>query len=154
MPTLLVGDYILTDKAVYRSRRPQRGDIVVFKYPVDERRDFIKRIVGLPGDQIQIRGRQVLIDGAPLAEPYLPSSEPAAARPGGETFCGYAYGCTPTVLPPDTYFVMGDNRDNSQDSRHWGFVKLDKIVGRTTMVYFSWDSDRHRLRTERLGHRL
>jgi len=154
MPALLVGDYILTDKAVYRSRRPQRGDIVVFKYPVDERRDFIKRIVGLPGDQIQIRGGKVLIDGAPLAEPYLPSSEPAAALPGGETFCGYAYGCTPTVLPPDAYFVMGDDRDNSQDSRHWGFVKLDKIVGRATMVYFSWDRDRHRLRTERLGHRL
>lgn len=154
VPALLVGDYILTDKAVYRSRRPQRGDIVVFKYPVDERRNFVKRIVGLPGEQIQTRGRQVLVNGAPLAEPYLRSSEPVAARPGGETFCGYAYGCRPIVLPPDAYFVMGDNRDNSQDSRYWGFVTLDKIVGRATMVYFSWDSDRHRLRSERLGHRL
>jgi signal peptidase I len=92
MPALLVGDYILTDKAVYRSRRPQRGDIVVFKYPVDERRDFIQHIVGLPGEQIQIRGRQVLVNGAPLAEPDLRFSEPASALPGGETLCGYAYG--------------------------------------------------------------
>ena len=154
VPTLLVGDYILTDNAVYRSRRPQRGDIVVFEYPMDEQRNFIKRIVGLPGDQIQILGRQVLVNGAPVAEPYLEFSKAAPALAGGATFCGYAYGCTPTVVPPDAYFVMGDNRDNSQDSRSWGFVKLDKIVGRATMVYWSWDRDRQRLRFERFGHRL
>ena len=155
IPTLLVGDYVLTDKAVYRARPPQRGDIIVFKYPPDERRDFVKRIVGLPGEQIQVRGREVLVNGAPPDEPYVPASAFAATLPGsGAAFCGYAYGCTPIVVPPDAYFVMGDNRDNSLDSRVWGFVKRGKIVGRVALVYWSWDSDRHWLRAARIGQRL
>jgi signal peptidase I len=154
-PTLLVGDYIITDRSAYRSQLPRRGDIIVFKYPQDERRDFIKRIIGLPGDEILIRERPVFVNGVPLSEPYVMHSKlPSSTRLGAAAYCGYAFGCTPTVVPPNAYFVMGDNRDNSQDSRYWGFVKREKIVGRATTVYWSWDGTTHRLRIDRIGRRL
>jgi signal peptidase I len=119
-PALLVGDYVIVDKAVYRSRPPGRGDVIVFKYPVDERRDFIKRIVGMPGDQIHVRGRQVIVNGVPLSEPYLMPADGASR--GAEERCGYTYGCDPILVPPNAYFLMGDNREHSQDSRNWGFI--------------------------------
>ena len=163
MDTLLVGDYILVNKFLYGPevpftdthlpglRVPQRGDIIVFRYPQDEKRDFIKRIIGTPGDAVQVRGGQVFINGEPLREPYVKRTEsPLPAT--GQTYCGYAYGCEPTVVPPDSYFVMGDNRDNSQDSRYWGFVKRDKIKGKAFLIYWSWDSDRQWLRWRRLAH--
>ena len=151
---LLIGDYILVDKSAYRTREPRRGDIVVFKYPRDERRDFIERIVGTPGDVVQVRGRQVLVNGQVLDEPYLerPATPPSAAA--DPTSCSYAYGCEPTTVPPSSYFVMGDNRDNSLDSRYWGFVKADKILGRASVVYWSWDRERHWLRSWRIGHSI
>jgi len=164
MDTLLVGDYILvnkflygpelpfTDKHVPGLRDPQRGDIIVFKYPQDEKRDFIKRIVAGPGETVQIRDAQVLVDGRPLAESYVKKPEGPLPTTSGQTYCGYAYGCDPTVVPADSYFVMGDNRDNSQDSRYWGFVKRDKIKGKAFLIYWSWDSDRHWLRWWRLGN--
>jgi signal peptidase I len=161
METLLVGDYILVNKFLYGPelpltelhlpslRDPRRGDIIVFKYPQDEKRDFIKRIVATPGERVQIRGHQVLVNGKPLVEPYTKFSDSGVR--GGEAFCGYAYGCEPTIVPPDSYFVMGDNRDNSQDSRYWGFVKRDKIKGKAFLIYWSWDGDRHWLRWWRLA---
>jgi signal peptidase I len=161
MDTLLVGDYILVNKFLYGAelpltdlhmpglRNPQRGDIVVFKYPQDERRDFIKRIIGTPGDRIQVRGRQVYVNGTQLVEPYTKFAD--GARSAQDTYCGYAYACEPTVVPRDSYFVMGDNRDNSQDSRYWGFVKRDKIKGKAFLVYWSWDGDHYWLRWWRLG---
>ena len=162
MDTLLVGDYILVNKFLYGPeipftdvhlpglRAPHRGDIIVFKYPQDERRDFIKRIIGTPGDQILIRGHQVFVNGAPVTEPYTKASDSGTTRFGPDTYCGYAYGCEPTTVPLDSYFVMGDNRDNSQDSRYWGFVKREKIKGKAFLIYWSWDSDRHWLRWWRL----
>jgi signal peptidase I len=163
MDTLLVGDYILVNKFLYGAelpltewrvpglRDPQRGDIIVFKYPQDEKRDFIKRIVGTPGDQVQVKGQQVFVNGGALREPYIrrQDSPLSTGQPG---YCGYAYACEPTSVPADSYFVMGDNRDNSQDSRYWGFVKRDKIKGKAFLIYWSWDSDRHWLRWWRLGH--
>jgi signal peptidase I len=161
MDTLLVGDYILVNKFLYGPeipllewrtpalRDPHRGDIIVFKYPQDEKRDFIKRIIGTPGDEVQVRGHTVFVNGKSLNEPYVKFSAVSASR--SSTYCGYAYGCEPTVVPPDSYFVMGDNRDNSQDSRYWGFVKRDKIKGKAFLIYWSWDSDRHWLRWWRLG---
>ncbi|HSE91774.1 MAG TPA: signal peptidase I [Methylomirabilota bacterium] len=162
MDTLLVGDYILVNKFLYGPeipftewrtpglRQPRRGDIIVFKYPQDEKRDFIKRIVGTPGDEVQIRGHDVYVNGGKLAEPYVRQGGPLVHAGGG--YCGYAYGCEPTRVPSDSYFVMGDNRDNSQDSRYWGFVKRDKIKGKAFLIYWSWDSDRHWLRWWRLGN--
>lgn len=161
MDTLLVGDYILVNKFLYGAeipstgwrlpglRQPEAGDIIVFKYPQDEKRDFIKRIIGTPGDVVQVRGHQVFVNGRPLREPYVKQTSSAPAA--GDLYCGYAYGCEPIRVPPDSYFVMGDNRDNSQDSRYWGFVKRDKIKGKAFLIYWSWDSDRHWLRWWRLG---
>jgi signal peptidase I len=163
MDTLLVGDYILVNKFLYGPelplvdwrmpaiRDPRRGDIIVFKYPQDEKRDFIKRIVATPGERVQVRGHQVFVNGRPLQEPYTKFSDSGGVR-GGEAYCGYAYGCEPTLVPPDSYFVMGDNRDNSQDSRYWGFVKRDKIKGKAFLIYWSWDGDRHWLRWWRLAN--
>jgi signal peptidase I len=162
MDTLLIGDYILVNKFIYGPeipftdkhlpglRSPTRGDIIVFKYPQDEKRDFIKRIIGVPGDHVLVRGHQVVVNGQALQEPYLkPFDVPLGQTPPG--YCGYAYGCEPTTVPADSYFVMGDNRDNSQDSRYWGFVKRDKIKGKAFLTYWSWDGDRHWLRWWRLG---
>jgi signal peptidase I len=163
MDTLLVGDYILVNKFLYGPelplteyrvpalRHPERGDIIVFKYPQDEKRDFIKRIVGLPGEQVQIRGAQVVVNGKPLVEPYVKKVESPLGHTGQPSYCGYAYGCEPTTVPAESYFVMGDNRDNSQDSRYWGFVKRDKIKGKAFLIYWSWDGDKHWLRWWRLG---
>ena len=162
MDTLLVGDYILVNKFLYGPevpftdarvpglRDPHRGDIIVFKYPQDEKRDFIKRIIGTPGDTVQVRGPQVYVNGNALSEPYVKRVE-GPLPPTGQTYCGYAYGCEATVVPPNSYFVMGDNRDNSQDSRYWGFVKREKIKGKAFLIYWSWDSDRHWLRWWRLA---
>jgi signal peptidase I len=162
MDTLLVGDYILVNKFLYGPevpltdlrmpglREPQRGDIIVFKYPQDEKRDFIKRVVGIPGDQIVIRGRDVFVNGQRLQESYVKHTSPPSSH-GGQAYCGYAYGCESTVVPAGAYFVMGDNRDNSQDSRYWGFVRREKIKGKAFLIYWSWDGDRHWLRWWRLG---
>jgi signal peptidase I len=164
MDTLLVGDYILVNKFLYGPevpvtdyrlpaiRVPHRGDIIVFKYPQDEKRDFIKRIIGTPGDTVQVRGQQVLINGQALEEPYVRRNPSGLAHTGSPGFCGYAYACEPLVVPADSYFVMGDNRDNSQDSRYWGFVKRDKIKGKAFLIYWSWDSDQHWPRWWRLGN--
>ena len=163
MDTLLVGDYILVNKFLYGPevpltdyrlpglRSPHRGDIIVFKYPQDEKRDFIKRIVGTPGDRVLVRGHQVFVNGKKLDEPYVKPLDSPLAAGAQPVYCGYAYGCEPTTVPPDSYFVMGDNRDNSQDSRYWGFVKRDKIKGKAFLIYWSWDSDRHWLRWWRLA---
>jgi signal peptidase I len=148
--TLLVGDYILVDKSIYRTQSPRRGDVVVFRYPGNERRHFIHRIVGTPGDTLQLRDAQVLINGNALDEPYV-RADPRAGGQTGAAACPYAYGCEALVVPPDSYFVMGDDRGNSQDSRYWGFVRREKITGRAFVIYWSWDSDRHWLRRSRLG---
>jgi signal peptidase I len=162
MDTLLVGDYILVNKFLYGPevpftefrvpglREPQRGDIVVFKYPQDEKRDFIKRIIAVPGDQILIRGHDVHVNGQRLQETFVKHTAPPHSQ-GGQNYCGYAYGCEATAVPAGSYFVMGDNRDNSQDSRYWGFVRREKIKGKAFLIYWSWDSDRHWLRWWRLG---
>jgi signal peptidase I len=123
----------------------------VFKYPQDERRDFIKRIVALPGEQVVIRGLRVYVNGDALQESYVKHESALGADPGS---CGYVYGCAPTIVPPDSYFVMGDNRGNSQDSRYWGFLRREKIVGRAFTIYWSWDRSTHRLRFDRIGKSL
>jgi len=164
MDTLLVGDYILVNKFLYGPevpltdhrlpglRSPARGDIIVFKYPQDEKRDFIKRIIGTPGDTVQVRGEQVFVNGKALVEPYVRKLDGALGdRSTHSSYCGYAYACEPTVVPADSYFVMGDNRNNSQDSRYWGFVRREKIKGKAFLIYWSWDSDRHWLRWWRLA---
>jgi signal peptidase I len=163
MDTLLIGDYILVNKFLYGPelpftekhlpgiREPQHGDIIVFKYPNDETRDFIKRIVAVGGDTIQVRDNRVLLNGRPLDEPYV---KPGSFTPASSGTCSYAYACEPLTVPAGSYFVMGDNRDNSQDSRYWGFVRREKIRGKAFLIYWSWNGDGHWLRWRRLGQYL
>jgi signal peptidase I len=135
LPTLQIGDHILVNKFIYYFEPIQRGDIIVFKFPQDETRDFIKRVIGLPGDTLEIRGRQVLINGVPLGEPYAVYSDgPIAQAVERERLA-------PLVIPPGKFFMMGDNRDHSMDSRVWGLLDMHKIKGRAFIVYFSLRSD-------------
>ena len=131
LPTLRIGDYLLVNKFVYLFRPIRRGDIIVFKFPQDEARDFIKRVVGLPGETLEIRDRQVFIDGKPLHEPYAVYSEPPLLG------SPVPYHLGPMVIPPGHLFMMGDNRDNSLDSRSWGLLEESKVVGEASIVYFS-----------------
>jgi len=152
IPTLLVGDYIMVNKfafaplssvrglaraehALLPVRDLRRGDIVVFKYPEEPEKDYIKRVIGLPGELIEIRDRQVYIDGKPLDETYK-----IHRNPKGLNFDQDDY--PPTRIPENSLFCMGDNRDNSKDSRSWGFVPRDYVKGRAFMIWWSYDEDR------------
>lgn len=135
LPTLQIGDHILVNKFIYAFRPIQRGDIIVFKFPQDETRDFIKRVIGLPGDTLEIRGKRILINGIPLQEPYAVYSDGPFARGGDRDQLG------PLVIPPGQLFMMGDNRDHSMDSRVWGFLDARKIKGKAFIVYFSIRSE-------------
>ena len=163
---LLIGDHLLVNKLVSGPsltsfermilplREPKRGDVMVFKYPDEPERDFIKRVIGLPGDTLELRSKKVYINGQPLDEPYVhflqpPVSTDSAFHEVTSFDVRERYG--PVTVPPNQYFVMGDNRDNSQDSRYWGFVKRDKIKGKAFLIYWSWDGDKHWLRWWRLG---
>jgi len=152
-PNLLIGDHLLVNKFVFsptvssaeRAVLPvtaiRRGDIVVFKYPEDPERDFIKRVVGLPGETIELRNHRVHVNGSALDEPYahyLPRPEGSGAGEITPDDVREKYG--PVVVPADAVFVMGDNRDNSQDSRYWGFLPKENIKGKALMIYWSFDS--------------
>jgi signal peptidase I len=135
LPTLQIGDHILVNKFLYYFQPIRRGDIIVFKFPQDETRDFIKRVVGLPGDTVEVRGTHVLINGAPLDESYAVYGDWPVGRFGEREKLG------PLVVPPDRLFMMGDNRDHSMDSRVWGFLDVHKVKGKAFIVYFSVRSD-------------
>ena len=147
--TLLIGDHILVNKLSYGLQipflnakvrvfglvgDPNRGDIIVFPFPRDPSRDFIKRVVGLPGDRIEVRSHRAYINGEPLKESYVKLDERAAAHPSRYSHWG------PEVVSPGKLFVMGDNRDNSADSRDWGFLDISQVKGRAFIIYWSWDS--------------
>jgi signal peptidase I len=169
--TLLVGDFLFVNKFIYGAnipftdatlpalRNPRRGDILVFKYPKDTSRDFIKRVIGLPGDTIEIRKKVVHVNGTALDEPYIrttnPRTQPREYRdpliypPALEMGNRDNYG--PYVVPDGHYFMMGDNRDNSDDSRFWGPLDGDLIKGKAIFLYWSWDKGRTRPRLNRIG---
>jgi len=147
---LLVGDHLLVNKFIFAPTTTsieerllpiepiRRGDVVVFKYPEDPARDFIKRVIGLPGETLEIRQKRVYIDGEPLEEPYVHFLQPPSRASTGYDV-RERYG--PVVVPANHYFVMGDNRDNSQDSRWWGFLPRHYVKGRALMVYWSYDAE-------------
>ncbi|MGC1454227.1 MAG: signal peptidase I [Nitrospirota bacterium] len=184
IPTLDIGDHLLVNKFVYGPRipftdtriftwkEPKRGDIIVFKYPENESKNFIKRVIGLPGDKIEIKKGILFINDQPvpvIAQGVFKDSEQGDGssyyeKPrlfeeqlGSVTHhilylrdqSGYNFG--PKLVPADSVFVMGDNRDNSQDSRFWGFVKEEKILGRALIIYWSWDGNGRWVRWERIG---
>ncbi len=135
IPTLDIGDHILVNKFIYDFTTPKRGDVIVFKYPQDESRDFIKRVIGLPGDTLEIRGRQVFVNGKPLEEPYAVFVDGALGRSLEQEHLG------PMVIPAHKLFMMGDNRDRSMDSRVWGLLDESKVEGKAFIVYFSVRSE-------------
>ena len=111
----------------------------MFKYPDEPERDFIKRVIGLPGDTLELRNKKVYVNGEPLDEPYVHFLEPASTSQEVTSFdVRERYG--PVRVPDGQYFVMGDNRDNSQDSRYWGFLPRSYIKGRALMIYWSYDA--------------
>ena len=151
---LLIGDHLLVNKfvfapaasAVERTVLPigqiHRGDVVVFKYPEEPERDFIKRVIGLPGESIEVREKKVYINGSPIDEPYAHFLQPPRSGSSLHEVTSFdvreRYG--PVTVPADQYFMMGDNRDNSQDSRYWGFLPRDYVKGRALVIYLSLDS--------------
>ena len=150
---LLIGDHLLVNKFIFgptatsmgRTLLPvrdiRRGDVIVFKYPDEPDRDFIKRVIGLPGETLELRAKKVYIDGQPLDEPYVHFLEPASDSQETTSFdVRERYG--PVRVPGGQYFVMGDNRDNSQDSRYWGFLPRNYVKGRALMIYWSYESGR------------
>jgi len=146
-PTLVTGDFLIADKTYYLFREPARGDIIVFKYPKDETKIWLKRILGLPGEEIGMKNGQVYINGEPFTDTYFVTDE--TADPAGKK---RDYG--PVVLPENKFFVLGDNLDHSYDSRYWGFVDRKKIKGKARAVYWSWDRDSFRVRWHRLGDKI
>jgi signal peptidase I len=170
---LLIGDHLLVNKFVFAPTLSplerwilpidpiRRGDIIVFKYPEDPDRDFIKRVIGLPGETLELRDRTVYIDGEPLDEPYVQFLFPASdRRPGDADFTdfGVRRGYGPVRVPDGQYFMMGDNRDNSQDSRYWGFLPREYVKGKALFVYFSFAEEGDGLlgnvRWRRLFHQI
>ena len=142
-PTILAGDYFLSNKLYFCSHNPKRGDIAIFANPLNEKMDYIKRIVGLPGDTLEIRGKTVFIDGEPLDEPYACFMEIDQRNDSD-----------PVVIPPNRYFFLGDNRDNSMDSRHFGLIERPKLRGKPTFVYWSMKKVFPFIRLNRVGKRL
>ncbi|MCL5779795.1 MAG: signal peptidase I [Firmicutes bacterium] len=122
-PTLLIGDRIIVSKVTYHLRDPRPGDIVVFKFPLDPSRNFVKRLIAEGGDTVEIKDSILYINNKPVAEEYLPA---------GLTFQDYG----PKTVPPGHYFMMGDNRNNSDDSRVWGFLDEELIVGKAEVIYW------------------
>ncbi len=151
-PNLLVGDHLIVNKlifaptvtglerAVLPDRSIRRGDIIVFKYPKDPERDFVKRVIGLPGDKLELHRKKVYINGQALDEPYAHFLEPpSTSGPPHADDVREEYG--PVTVPSGQYFMMGDNRDNSEDSRYWGFMPASYVKGRALFIYFSLDEE-------------
>jgi len=154
-PTILVGDHFFLDKVTFPANYPEvirpylpqrtieRLDIIAFKSPTDGNIPFVKRVIGLPGDTVEVRNKDVYVNGAKLDEPYKIHVDSATygTDPWTPEELKVRDNYGPTVVPPESYFVMGDNRDNSNDSRYWGFVKWDEIIGKPLFVYWSYESD-------------
>ena len=158
IPTLLIGDHILVNKFVYGVRlpyfgtsilpvgTPHHGDVVVFVYPQDEEKDFIKRVVGVAGDSIEVRDKRLYVNGEAVADSHAHFAE---GEEGHASAPRDNFG--PFEVPAGYIFVMGDNRDRSYDSRFWGPVALDKVKGKAFLIYWSWDGVGRWVRWERIG---
>ncbi len=180
LPTLQAGDFILVNKFSYGVRlpvlrtrflggaTPERGDVAVFRYPVDPTQDYIKRIVGLPGDEIRYENRQLFINGVPAEQELVGRYDGLDADGTAELFrerledAAYEILIHPNSpggyfsynVPEGQYFVLGDNRDRSADSRMWGAVGDELLAGRAFMIWMSWDSRRNRVAWDRIGDRI
>lgn len=161
-PTLQIGDHILVNKFIFgvkvpyigkkivSYKNPDHGDIIVFRYPEDPDKDFIKRVVGIPGDTIKIKNKKVFVNNVPILNDLGVHTD--ARMLSAQINHRDNFG--PVTVPADSYFVMGDNRDNSYDSRFWGFVGERAIKGKAFIIYWSWDSDNFGVRWGRIGSML
>jgi len=146
-PTLLIGDYLLVNKFTYGIRipytnskffqfkKPQRGDVIVFIFPLDRSKDFIKRVLGTEGEKVEIIHKKIYINDRLIDDPwghFVTNDFPRGYLQRMENF-------GPVVVPKDSLFVLGDNRDNSEDSRFWGFLNVNAVLGKALVMYFSWD---------------
>jgi signal peptidase I len=159
LPTLLVGDHLFVNKFLYgldlpftdikilAIRQPRRGDIIVFRFPDDPRRDFIKRIVAVGGDEIWSIDRKIFVNGRPLDEPYVQYTD-AVSKPFENKRDNFG----PLTVPEGKLFMMGDNRDNSHDSRFWGFVDLADVRGKAFIIYWSQEGNILHPRWRRIGN--
>jgi signal peptidase I len=167
--TLLVGDYLYINKMLYGSeidigfgghryfyyrfpafRKPQPGDIIVFRYPPNPRQDFIKRCVAVEGQTLAIRDKVLFVDGVRQEEPYAVHDDPRVFP--REISARDNFG--PLVIPAGHVFMMGDNRDNSLDSRFWGPLSVNLVKGKAMFTYFSWDAKKHSVRFKRMFHAI
>lgn len=158
VPTLLIGDHILVNKFIYGTKipfsdsrvlvfkKPERGDIIVFKYPENPKKDFIKRVVGIENDKIESRDKKIYVNGKAVIEPYAHHFDSDIRRGGNDPRDNFG----PLIVPEGKIFAMGDNRDQSYDSRYWGFVDLKEIKGKALIIYWSWDPHKW-LRFSRIG---
>jgi len=159
IPTLLIGDHILVNKFSYGIKNPftgeawvpfntpERLDVVVFKYPENPAQDFIKRVIGVSGDRVEIKNKKVFVNGSEIQVKNAVNLDPniySGSIPPRDN-----YG--PVTVPPNSLFVMGDNRDNSHDSRFWGFVDLKAVKGKAFMLYWSWNKENFSVRWRRIG---
>lgn len=148
--TVVKGDFILINKSVYLFREPRRGDVVLFEYPHDPGKVFIRRVVGTPGDVIEGKDKEVFVNGKSYLNPHAVHREmdiiPREQNPRDN------FG--PVTVPERAYFVMGDNRDRSWDSRFWGIVKDSRIKGQAFIKYWSWDSGKSRVRWGSIGDHI
>ena len=162
---LLIGDHLLVNKFVFgptatsleRALLPvgtiKRGEVIVFKYPEEPDRDFIKRVIGLPGETVEVKEKKVYINGQALNEPYVHFLQPPSGASEFHEVTSFdvreRYG--PVTVPANHYFVMGDNRDNSQDSRYWGFLPRENVKGRAVVIYWSYEAERGDYQDEGAG---
>ena len=174
--SLLIGDHLLVDKLAYAPPGPisrhllpyndvKRGDIIVFRYPVDIRQTFVKRVIGVPGDRIKLIDKQVILNGKRVNEPYVyhktdyidsyrdnfPSSPNVHVAESAQDMLEKHLQNGEVVVPPDSYFAMGDNRDSSLDSRYWGFVPRENIIGKPLIIYWSYDAPTEALANPTIG---
>ncbi|MFT5701054.1 MAG: signal peptidase I [Desulforhopalus sp.] len=157
LPTLLIGDHLLVNKFIYGIRvpfsgkilvpivDPSKGDVVVFKFPKDRSIDYIKRVVGTPGDTIEIKNKKVFVNGIAADDTHAHVSSPAVLDAQASPRDNFG----PILVPENRIFVMGDNRDNSYDSRFWGFVDQKDVLGKAFILYWSWDIDTSLLSADR-----
>ena len=158
-PTLLIGDHILVNKFLYGTKipfsgkrvfmfkKPERGDIMVFKYPENPSKDFIKRVVAVEGDVIESKNKIIHVNGSKVNEPYAHHTDSSMRPMGIEPRDNFG----PVIVPKNKYFVMGDNRDQSYDSRYWGYVDIKDVKGKALILYWSWDSEKNWVRFGRIG---
>jgi signal peptidase I len=158
--TLLVGDFLFVNKFEYGPKipfthvrlpglhPPRRGDVIVFQFPQDPSKDFIKRCIATGGETVEVKEKQVYVNGRKLDEPYARHTDPNI-RPAGFDFRDN-FG--PFTVPKGEMFMMGDNRDNSNDSRYWGTLPMDLVKGRAMFLYWSWDGERNWPRWTRVLH--